>query len=332
MKQIVLISLLWLSMAPAWSQTPADPKSISMMDVPLEGPDSVFLPALEAAGFVQVQSEEPEPDTYYLAGDFYGIKSSLTVTVDEHTKMFSEARVTCGPYRVIDLYERNHKYLLGKLQREWGNFKAKGDGSLYMLNSYGYIRQSKGIDEQGRYSICYYYLNMAPYFKDVANMGLKGMVQEVITSNPVSENDMEHFDEVGRLVSDEIVDREYDSRGYLVKAAMLEKSGGKSKLTYEYDDDGCLKKRTLMNATSGLRTISEYRYNTSYEIIQQSMKVFTKDNELIVSINMKNDMSERDDNGNWTKNTMNLTYWEKGQRTQIQTVEQTRTISYWDEN
>ena len=116
------------------------------MDVPLEGPDSVFLPALEAAGFVQVQSEEPEPNTYYLAGDFYGIKSSLTVTVDEHTKMFSEARVTCGPYRVIDLYERNHKYLLGKLQREWGNFKAKGDGSLYMLNSYGYIRQSKGID------------------------------------------------------------------------------------------------------------------------------------------------------------------------------------------
>jgi hypothetical protein len=163
-------------------------------------------------------------------------------------------------------------------------------------------------------------------------MGLKGMVQDVITSNPVSENDMEHFDEVGRLVSDEIVDREYDSRGYLVKAAMLEKSGGKSKLTYEYDDDGCLKKRTLMNATSGLRTISEYRYNTSYEIIQQSMKVFTKDNELIVSINMKNDMSERDDNGNWTKNTMNLTYWEKGQRTQIQTVEQTRTISYWDED
>ena len=47
---------------------------------------------------------------------------------------------------------------------------------------------------------------------------------------------------------------------------------------------------------------------------------------------MKNDMSERDDNGNWTKNTMNLTYWEKGQRTQIQTVEQTRTISYWDED
>jgi hypothetical protein len=30
-------------------------------------------------------------------------------------------------------------------------------------------------------------------------------------------------------------------------------------------------------------------------------------------------------------NKMNLTYWEKGQRTTIQTVEQRRTISYWDE-
>ncbi len=46
---------------------------------------------------------------------------------------------------------------------------------------------------------------------------------------------------------------------------------------------------------------------------------------------MKNDLSERDDNGNWTKNKAQLTYWEKGQRTQIIQVEQTRVISYWDE-
>lgn len=302
-----------------------------MMGAPLEGPDSVFLPALESVGFVRVQSQETEPGTYYLEGDFYGIKSTMTVTVDEKTKMFSEAIVTCGPYRVRDLYERNHKYLLGKLQREWGNFKAKGDGSLYMLNSYGYIRQSKGIDQQGRYSISYYYLNTAPYYKDAANMRLNGLVQEVITSNPVSENDMEHFDITGRLMSDDIVDREYDSRGYLVKAAMKEKSGGKSMLTYEYEDDGCLKRRTLVNPTTGIRSVYDYRYNTTNDISQLSLKAFNKDNECIVSINMKNDYSERDDNDNWTKNNMNLTYWEKGQRTQIQTVEQTRTISYWDE-
>ena len=162
-------------------------------------------------------------------------------------------------------------------------------------------------------------------------MGLKGFVQEVITSSPVFENDMEHFDEYGRLVSDEIVDRVYDSRGYLIKATKLGDVGGKNQLTYEYDSDGCLVKRTLVNATSGIRSVNEYRYNTSYEITQQSMKVFNKENECIVSISMKNDLQERDDNDNWTVNKMQLTYWEKGQRTTIQTVEQRRTISYWDE-
>ena len=104
------------------------------------------------------------------------------------------------------------------------------------------------------------YLNSSPYYKDVSNMGLKGFVQEVITENPVTENDMEHFDETGRLANDELIDREYDSRGYLIRAAMLEKNGGKSRLTYEYDSDGCLVKRTLINASTGLRSVNEYRY------------------------------------------------------------------------
>ena len=301
------------------------------MGVPLEGPDSVFLPALEGAGFTQVQPEEPEQDTYYFEGDFYGIKSSMMVTVNEKTKLLSDAVVTCGPYRTRDLYDRNQKYLIGRLQREWGNFSAKGDGSLYMLNSYGYIRQSTGLDEEGRHAIRYYYLNTSPYYKDAANMGLKGMVQEVITENPVTENDIEHFSETGLLDNNDLIDREYDSRGYLISASMREQNGGKSRLTYEYDSDGCLVKRTLVNATSGIRSINEYRYNTSYEIIQQSMKAFNKQNECIVSISMKNEPQERDDNDNWTVNKMQLTYWEKGQKTTIQTVEQRRTISYWDE-
>ena len=301
------------------------------MGVPLEGPDSVFLPALESVGFVQVQPDEPETDTYYLEGDFYGIKSSVMVTVNDKTKLLSDAVVTCGPYRTRDLYDRNQKYLIGRLQREWGNFKAKGDGSLYMLNNYGYIRQSTGLDEEGRHAIRYYYLNTSPYYKDASNMGLKGLVQEVITSNPVFENDMEHFSETGQVANDELIDREYDSRGYLIRAAMMEKNGGKSRLTYEYDSDGCLVKRTLVNASSGLRSVYEYRYNTSYEITQQSMKAFNKENECIVSISMKNDLQERDDNDNWTVNKMHLTTWQKGQRTQIETYEQVRTISYWDE-
>ena len=179
--RILFTVLFIIFSASAWSQTLADPKCISMMGAPLEGPDSVFLPALESVGFIQVQPDEPEPDTYYLEGDYYGIKSSLMITVNEKTKLLSDAVVTCGPYRTRELYDRNQKYLIGKLQREWGNFKAKGDGSLYMLNDYGYIRQSTGLDDKGLYAIRYYYLNTSPYYKDVSNMGLKGLVQEVIT-------------------------------------------------------------------------------------------------------------------------------------------------------
>ena len=328
----LFVALSLIISAGAWSQTLADPKSISIMGVPLEGPDSVFIPALDSAGVKQVHPEEPEPDTYYFEGDFYGIKSTMTVTVDEKTKLFSTAVVNCGPYRTRDLFDRNQKYLIGRLQREWGNFKAKGEGSLYMLNDYGYIRQSTGLDEEGRHAIRYDYVNSSPYYKDVSNMGLKGFVQEVITSSPVFENDMEHFDEYGRLVSDEIVDRVYDSRGYLIKATKLGDAGGKSQLTYEYDSDGCLKKYTLVNPSAEIRIVYEYRYNTSYEIIQQSMKAFTRENECYFSIMMKNDMSELDENGNWTHNKIQLTTWQKGQRTQIETYEQIRTISYWDDD
>ena len=326
---ILTLMVLWAMTV--WSEDFTDAKCISVMGVPLEGPDTVFIPALKEAGLVQTHPVDAEPDTYYFAGDFYGIKSNLMVNVDEKTKLLSSALFTCGPYRTRELYDRNQKYLLGKLQREWGNFKAKGDGSLYLLNDYGYIQESQILHENGSNSIRYFYLNSTPYYKDAANLGLKGMVQEVITENPVAENDILHFSETGQLASDDLLDREYNAAGYLVKAAMREASGGKSQLTYEYDSDNCLVKRTLVNPSSGIRSVNEYRYNTSFEIIQQSQKVFDKKNECVLSINMKNDLSERDDNGNWTQNTMQLTYWEKGQRTQILQVKQSRVISYWDE-
>ena len=301
-KKFVLIVWMLLAVAGAWAQVQGDAKCISIMGAPLEGPDSVFIPVFEQAGFVQAHPEEPEEDTYYFAGDFYGIKSSVMVNVDEKTKLLSSVIVECGPYRTRELFDRNKKYLLGKLQREWGNFSAKGDGSLYLLNDYGYIQESQ-----------------------------IGQVQEVITQNPVMEGDIVHFSETGVLEADELVDRKYNSAGYLVSASMIEQNGGKSHLTYEYDSDNCLVKRTLMNPTTGIRSVNEYRYNTSFEIIQQSLKAFSKENECVLSITMKNDLSERDDNGNWTKNKVQLTYWEKGQRSQINQVEQTRVISYWDE-
>ena len=293
----------------------------------------MFVQAMKEAGLVQTFPSDAEADTYYFTGDFYGIKSNVMISVDEKTKLLSSALFTCGPYRTRELYERNQKYLLGKLQREWGNFKAKGDGSgaLYLLNDYGYIQQTTPLHEDGSHTIRYFYLNSSPYYKDAANMGMKGQVQEVITENPVAENDINHFDPTGKLVSDELIDREYNKAGYLVRASMTEKDGGKSQLTYEYDSDDCLVKRTLINPATGIRSVNEYRYNTSYEIIQQSQKVFDKNNECVLSITMKNDLSERDDNDNWTANTMQLTYWEKGARTQIVQVKQTRVISYWDE-
>ena len=330
-KYTFILFMLLLTMK-VWSQELTDAKCISVMGVPLEGPDTVFVQAMKEAGLVQTFPSDAEADTYYFTGDFYGIKSNVMISVDEKTKLLSSALFTCGPYRTRELYERNQKYLLGKLQREWGNFKAKGDGSgaLYLLNDYGYIQQTTPLHEDGSHTIRYFYLNSSPYYKDAANMGMKGQVQEVITENPVAENDINHFDPTGKLVSDELIDREYNKAGYLVRASMIEKDGGKSQLTYEYDSDDCLVKRTLINPATGIRSVNEYRYNTSYEIIQQSQKVFDKNNECVLSITMKNDLSERDDNDNWTANTMQLTYWEKGMKTQQSTVLQRRTIAYWE--
>jgi len=314
------------------AQVLTDAKCITLMDVPLEGADSVFIPAFESAGFTRVFPEDSEANTYYFTGDFYGIKSNISVSIDEQTKLLSEVLVTCGPYHTRAMYDKNQKYLLLKLQREWGNFKAKGDGSLYLLNDYGYIQQSQVVHDNGANSIRYYYLNSSPYYKDAANMGMKGCVQEVITENPVAENAIEHFDPQGRLEGEDLIDRVYSQTGYLVSAAMMEKTGEKSLITYEYDQDCNLRRRTLVNTASGIKSVNDYRYNTDNEVSQQSQKVFNKEGECVMSITMKNSYEEHDDYGNWIKNTLSLTYWEKDQRAQMATVHQTRTISYWDED
>jgi len=331
MKKIVLLVFLLAAVQITWSQAIYDPKCITLMDAPLEGTDSAFIPALKSIGFVSVENEDDE-NTYSFVGDFYGIKDAkLEVTVSEKTKMLSEATVTCGPYRTRELYERNQKYLLGKLQREWGNFEAKGDGSLYVLTEYGYIRQSITLHENGSHSINYYYLNMSPYYKDVANMGLKGFVQEVITENPVAENPIVHFNEQGMVESSEITERHYNQVGYLILAAMTE--GGEKKLIeYEYNDDGNLKRSIQTNTVSGLKLITEYKWDENGDMAQQSQKAFNKAKECIMSVTMKYDIQERDDNDNWTKNHLHITNWLKGQRAQTIEVVQTRTISYWDED
>ena len=321
----LLLALLLLTSVRLFAQqeVDTDAKCISIMKVPLEGPDSVFVPALVGVGFVEQHPADAEPDTYYFAGDL--------ACVDEKTKLLSDVTVTCGPYRTYELFDRNRKYLIGKLQREWGNFSAKGDGSLYLLNDYGYIQQSHQTDAQGAKTLRYFYLNSTPYYKDATHLGLKGQVQEVITQNPVMEEEILHFDTTGRLEAADMVERKYNHHGYLVSASMMEADGGKSLLTFEYDSDNCLVKRTLVNPATGIRSVTDYRYNTDFEITQQSYKAFNKENECVISYTIKNDLSERDDNGNWTVNKAQLTYWEKDQRTQIIAVNQSRVISYWDE-
>lgn len=309
-----------------------DARCIDIMGVPLEGPDSVFVPALESIGFERVISEDDEPGDYYFRGNYYGIKSNLVVSVDEKTKLLSTALVTSGPYRTFALYDRNSRYFLLKLQRQYGNFDAKGDGSLHTMTDLGYIKISNKLHEDKSRTIKVFYLNTTPYYKDACNMGLKGAVQEVITENPVAENSIEHFDPQGKNTGTDLIDRQYSETGYLTSAAMQEPSGNKSLLTYEYDKENRLTKRTLTNTAEGIRSVNEYTYNDDDEIKQQTQKVFDKNNECIVSITMKNNYTAHDDEGNWTTNELKLMYWEKNRQAQNITVTQTRTISYWEDD
>ena len=309
-----------------------DSRCMDIMGVPLEGPDSVFIPAFESIGFERVVSEDDEPGDYYFRGNYYGIRANLVVSVDEKTKLLSTALVTSGPYRTFALYDRNNRYFLLKLQRQYGNFEAKGDGSLHTMTDLGYIKISNTLHENKSRTIKVFYMNTTPYYKDACNMGLKGAVQEVITENPVAENAIEHFDPQGKNAGTDLIDRQYSATGYLTSAAMLEPSGEKSLITYEYDDEDRLVKRTLVNTAEGIRSVNEYSYNSDDEIKQQTQKVFNKNNECIVSITMKNNYTAHDDEGNWTTNELKLMYWEKNRQAQNMTVTQTRIISYWEED
>lgn len=309
-----------------------DSHCLDIMGVPLEGPDSVFIPALTSMGFERVVSEDDEPDTYYFRGPYYGIKADIIASVDEKTKLLSTVLVTSGPYRTFALFDRNNRYFLLKLQRQYGNFTAKGDGSLHTMTDQGYIKLSNTLHENKSRTIKVFYMNTTPYYKDGINMGLRGNVQEVITENPVAENGIEHFDPQGRNTGTDLIDRQYSPTGYLLSAAMLEPTGAKSLITYEYDEGNRLTKRTLTNATEGIRSVNEYSYNSDDEIKQQTQKVFDKNNECIVSITMKNDYTAHDDVGNWTTNELKLMYWEKNRQPQNISVTQKRTISYWEED
>ena len=160
-------------------------------------------------------------------------------------------------------------------------------------------------------------------------MGLHGNVQEVVTDNAVSEDRFLRFGEDGRIDNPDLTDREYDEHGYLVRARMTEEQGH-SEVTYEYDSRYNPKRRTLVNAVAGIRYINEYTFNSQGEIVSENQKVYDQSGECIMTISMHNSYMTRDDNGNWTSNSLTLTYWEKGGQSQQTTVLQKRTLAYWE--
>ena len=88
-----------------------------------------------------------------------------------------------------------------------------------------------------------------------------------------------------------------------------------------------------LSEVSGLRSVNEYTYNEDGDIATQSQKVFDKTDTCVLSILLKYsyDEDDYDDNGNWTRSTVELVYWEKDGGTQTSSLVQTRKISYWDD-
>ena len=80
---------------------------------------------------------------------------------------------------------------------------------------------------------------------------------------------------------------------------------------------------------AGISYTHEYTYNENGEILTERQKVYQQE-ELIMTINLRNNYLTRDDQGNWTTNTLSLSYWEKGSQSQQSTVMQKRTIEYWE--
>jgi hypothetical protein len=113
MNRIALLVVSFLMSLVACAQAIYDPKCITMMDAPLEGTDSAFVPALKSIGFVPVEADEEEEEegTYHFKGDFYGIKDArLEVTVNDKTKLLSVANS-------MSIIVTNSSTLKGK--KEW---------------------------------------------------------------------------------------------------------------------------------------------------------------------------------------------------------------------
>lgn len=327
MKKLLTFILFWSMLLTATAQPQTDPRSIQVAGIPIEGPlDSVRV-SLKAGDFTE-WGQSDDGEDYYFRGNFYGIRAKLMLSIATETKLVTSAYVTIGPYSTPNMLEKNFQYFLYKMQKDYGDFSQR-DKTWYYIDDFGSIKMSVYEKENGSREIGILFLNTASYYKDALCMGLHGDVQEVVTENAVAEEQFMHFSGHGQLENPDLVDREYDRYGYLLRAKMKEKDGF-SLVEYTYDDSYHLTQRTLTNETAGIRYVNDYTYNDQDEILTQQQKVYDKNMECIMTINMRNNYITRDDNGNWSSNSMNLTYWEKGNKTQQVTVLQKRTLTYWE--
>lgn len=328
MKKCILIPLLLILTTVLCAQSETDPRCLQFMGISLEGSIDSLNTRLTEAEFVEWGRSDDGEDFYY-RGKFYGIRAKLLVSISTKTRFVESAYVTIGPYGTKSLFEKNFQYFLYKLQQDYGEF-TKRDDAWYYMDDFGSVKLSEVTNENGSRDIRVFYYPTSVFYKDMFAMGLHGPVQEIVTENAVAEDQFLRFLQDGQLENPDLVNREYDRYGYLRRARMTEKQGY-SDVEYAYDSRYRMIRRTLTNNVANIRYINEYTYNDQDEIMSESQKVYDKTGACVMTINMHNSYLTRDDYGNWTSNSLTLSYWEEGSQSQQTTVLQKRVIEYWEE-
>ena len=327
MKRIILIQLVLIVTTVLRAQSGPDPRCLQFMGIPLEGSIDSLNPRLVEAGFVEWGRSEDGEDFYY-RGKFYGIRAKLLVSISTTTRLVESAYVTVGPYGTKSMLDKNFQYFLYKLQKDYGEF-TKRDDAWYYMDDFGSLKMSEVTNENGSRDIRIFYYPMSAFYKDALVMGLHGPVQEIVTENAVAEDQFQRYLQDGKVENPDLVNREYDRYGYLIRARMTEKQGY-SDVEYTYDSRYRLIRRTLTNSVANIRYVNEYTYNDQDDVMSQNQKVYDNTGECVMTINMHNSYLTRDDYGNWTSNSLALSYWEKGSQSQQTTVIQKRVIEYWE--
>ena len=325
MNRFVAILFLLLSVCGLRAQT--EMRCIQLQGVPLEGPLDSVRTQLQTAEWTE-WGQSDDGEDYYFRGKFYGLRAKLLVSIAPTSKLLTSAYVSIGPYSTEAMLTKNLQFFLYKLKQDHGNFVER-DGAWVYMDDFASVKVSIIENDNGSRDIRVLYLPMGAYYKDAISMGLHGPVQEIVTENALSEDQFMRFSEDGQLEQPDLIARHYDRYGYLVSAQMTEQEGH-SDVTYTYDSQYRLIRRTLINEAADIRYIHEYTYNERDEVASQSQKVF-KGEECVLTLNMHNNYMTRDDQGNWTTNSLSLSYWEKVSQSQQTTVLQKRTLAYWEE-